>query len=177
MTIASFEDKTPQIGGGSYIHPSSDVLGDVIIGQNCWIGTGARIRGDYGTIVIGDNTSIEDNCVIHARPDGKTIIGDWVTIGHGAIIHNATVHDYAVIGMGAIVSDWAEVGRWAAVGEGCVVRQRQHIPPEQIAVGVPARVLDKKVGEAYKVEWTHFKELYVSLTRRYPAGWVPLESV
>ncbi len=177
MTIAAFEGKRPQIGEGTYIHPSADVFGAVRIGRGCWIGPGVRIRGDYGTIIIGDHCSVEDNCVIHARPGEQTTIGNWVTIGHGAVIHNVTmIHDYAIIGMGAVVSDWATVGEWAVVGEGAVVRQRQEIPAGRVAVGVPAKVLEKSPDEAYKAQWMHFKETYVDLARRYPTGWVPEES-
>jgi carbonic anhydrase/acetyltransferase-like protein (isoleucine patch superfamily) len=176
MTVASFEGKAPRIGAGSYVHPSADVFGDVTIGQGCWIGPGARIRGDYGTIVLGDYCSVEDNCVIHARPGGQTTIGNWVTIGHGAVIHNVTmIHDYAIIGMGGIVSDWAVIGEWAVVGEGAVVRQGQEIPPGRIAVGVPAKLLEKKVSEEYKAQWAEFKKVYVDLARRYPQGWKPEE--
>lgn len=176
MTIASFEGKTPRIGTGTYIHPSADVFGDVTIGEGCWIGPGARIRGDYGTIVIGDYSSVEDNCVIHARPGEQTTIGNWVTIGHGAVIHNVEMmHDYVIVGMGAVVSDWAVIGEWAVVGEGAVVRQRQEIPPGHIAVGVPAKVLEKTVDEEYKAQWTRFKKVYVDLAHRYPTGWVPEE--
>jgi carbonic anhydrase/acetyltransferase-like protein (isoleucine patch superfamily) len=175
MTVASFEGKTPRIGEGSYVHPSADVLGDVTIGRGCWVGPGARIRGDYGTIALGDYCSVEDNCVIHARPGEQTTIGDWVTLGHGAVIHNVKlIGDYAIIGMGGIVSDWAVMGEWAVVGEGTVVRQGQEIPPGHVAVGVPAKVL-KEVGEEYKAQWTEFKKVYVDLARRYPEGWVPQE--
>ena len=168
--ISTFEGKTPKIASGSYVHPSADVIGNVQIGGGCWIGPGARIRGDYGRIVIGDNSSVEDNCVIHARPDEQTTIGDWVTIGHGAIIHNATVHDYALIGMGSIVSDWAVVGNWAVVGEGAVVRQRQQIPADGIAVGTPARLLSKQVAPEFKEQWAGFKKLYADLAGRYATG-------
>ena len=168
--ISSFEGKTPQIGDGAYVHPSADVFGDVVIGGGCWIGPGARVRGDYGRVVIGDNTAVEDNVVIHARPDEQCTIGSWVTLGHGCIIHNATLHDWAVVGMGAIVSDWSDIGEWAVVAEGAVVRQRQAIPAERIAVGTPARVLEKIVGDEYKAEWKHWKEVYVDLARRYPKG-------
>jgi phenylacetic acid degradation protein len=173
--ISSFEGKTPVIGEGSYVHPHADVFGNVKIGAGCWIGPGARIRGDYGRIEIGDHTSVEDNCVIHARPDEHTHIGDWVTLGHGCIVHNATIQSWAVLGMGCIVSDWANVGEWAVVAEGAVVRQKQEVPDRGIAVGTPARLLDKTVNEAYQKEWTRFKEIYVDLARRYPAGLVPLE--
>lgn len=168
--INTFEGKAPEIGEGAYVHPSADVFGNVKLGANCWIGPGARLRGDYGRIVVGDNTAVEDNVVVHARPDEQTTIGSWVTIGHGAIIHNATVHDWAVIGMGAVVSDWANVGEWAVISEGAVVRQRQEIPGSHIAVGVPARVLDKTVSPAYKADWTHWKQVYVDLARRYREG-------
>lgn len=168
--INTFEGKTPAIGEGTYVHPSADVFGDVQIGAGCWVGPGARIRGDYGRIVIADHTAVEDNVVIHARPNEQTTIGQWVTLGHACIVHNATIHDWAVIGMGAIVSDWSDVGEWAVVGEGAVVRQRQVVEPRHIAVGVPAKVLDKTVNEEYQAEWKRWKEVYVDLARRYPAG-------
>jgi len=168
--INTFEGKTPVIKDDTYVHPSADVFGDVDIGSGCWIGPGARIRGDYGRIVIGDYTSIEDNCVIHARPDEQTTIGNWVTVGHGAIVHNATIRDWVVLGMGSIVSDWAVIGEWAVIAEGAVVTQRQEIPGSAIAVSVPARVLDKRVEDAFKKEWAQFKKVYVDLARRYPTG-------
>jgi carbonic anhydrase/acetyltransferase-like protein (isoleucine patch superfamily) len=174
VTVGSFEGKAPEIGSDTYVHPSADVLGDVTIGEGCWIGPGARIRGDYGTIVIGDHCSIEDNCVIHVRPGEQTTIGDWVTVGHGAVIHNVNrIHDFVIVGMGAVVSDWAVVGEWGVVGEGAVVRQGQEIPAEHIAVGIPARVLDKTVSEDYKAQWMAFKETYVDLARRYREAYRP----
>ncbi len=168
--INTFEGHTPEIGTGTYVHPSADVFGNIKIGENCWIGPGARIRGDYGRIVIGSGTAVEDNVVIHARPDEQTTIGDWVTLGHACIIHNATIRDWAVIGMGAIVSDWANVGVWAVVGEGAVVRQKGQIGDRQIAVGVPAKILDKTVQEQYQAEWKHWKEVYADLAKRYQTG-------
>jgi len=83
MTVRSFGGKIPRIGKESYVHPSADVFGDVTIGQGCWIGPGARLRGDYGTIVAGDCSSIEDNCVIHARPGETTHIGDCLCRNSG----------------------------------------------------------------------------------------------
>ena len=173
MTVRSFEGKTPVIGSGTYVHPTADVFGDVTIGEECWIGPGARIRGDYGTIHVGNRSSVEDNCVIHARPGEVCRIGDWVTLGHASIIHNATIGDFVVVGMGGIVSDWALVGEWAVVAEGAVVRQRTEIPGRGIAVGVPARVIEKRVSDEYVAEWTRFKQVYVDLARRYPTGLGP----
>ncbi len=169
MSIYEFEGRRPKIGREVYIHPSADVIGLVTLGDGCFVGPGARIRGDYGEIIIGRGTSIEDNCVVHARPGDVTRIGDYVTIGHGCVVHNATIHNWAVIGMGSVVSDWAVVGEWSVVGEGGVVKQRQEIPAGQIGVGVPAKIIGS-VDEEYKKVWTEFKEIYVSLAKRYPKG-------
>ena len=165
MTIYEFEKKGPDIGKGSFIFKSADVIGDVIIGKNCYIGPGARIRGDYGSIHIGDNTAIEENVVIHARPDDRTKIGNWVTIGHASIIHNATINDWAVIGMGAIVSDWAEIGEWAVIAEGAVVKNKQQIPDKAIAIGVPAKVVSN-ISLEYENQWSKYKKIYTDLARK-----------
>ncbi|OYT29452.1 gamma carbonic anhydrase family protein [Thermoplasmatales archaeon ex4572_165] len=164
MSIYAFENKQPTIGEGSFIYESADVIGNVKLGKNCYIGPGARIRGDYGTITIGDNTAIEENVVIHARPNDITVIGSYVTIGHAAIIHNATINDWAVIGMGSIVSDWAEIGQWAVVAEGAVVKNKQKIPDKSIAVGIPAKIISETTPE-YEKQWTEFKNVYVDLAR------------
>ena len=168
MAIWEFGGKRPIIGKGTFVFPSADVVGDVILGDNCYIGPGARIRGDYGKVIVGNGTAIEENVVIHARPDDRTFIGHNVTIGHGAVIHNATIKDNAVVGMGSIVSDWAVVGVWSVVGEGAVVRNKQEIPDGKVAVGVPAKVIaDTK--EDYKALWSKYKLVYADLAnKKYP---------
>jgi carbonic anhydrase/acetyltransferase-like protein (isoleucine patch superfamily) len=174
MAIYAFEGKKPKIGRTSYISSEATIIGDVTIGEGCFIGPGARIKGDYGTIVIGDNTSIQENCVLHARPECKTTIGNYVTVGHGAIVHTAEVKDYAVIGMGSIVSDFARIGVWAVVGEGAVVKNNQEIGDACIAVGVPAKVIGK-VDEEYKNTWLKFKNIYIGLCERYRNAIVKVE--
>jgi carbonic anhydrase/acetyltransferase-like protein (isoleucine patch superfamily) len=165
MSIYEFEKKRPTIGDRTFIFTSADVIGDVVIGDNCYIGPGARIRGDYGSIRIGDNTAIEENVVIHARPHDRTEIGNHVTLGHSSIVHNATIRDWAVIGMGAIVSDWAEIGEWAVVAEGAVVINHQKIPEMKIAVGVPAEIVSD-VTRDYAKQWTTYKKIYADLARK-----------
>ncbi len=166
MTIYEFEDRKPDISKKSYVAESSTIIGDVTVGKNCYIAPGARIKGDYGTIKIGDNSNIQENCVIHARPGEKTVIGDWVTVGHGAIIHGGEVDDYAVIGMGSIVSDEAKIGRWSVIGEGAVVKNGQKIEDEEVAVGIPSKTI-KSISSEYKEEWKEIKEEYASFSRRY----------
>ena len=168
MSIYEFENNKPKIMKGTFIFPSADVIGNVTIGENCYIGPGARIRGDYGAIHIGNDTAIEENVVIHARPNEKTVIGNSVTIGHAAIIHNSTIHDWAVIGMGAIVSDYAEIGEWAVVAEGAVVKNKGKIPDRSIAVGIPAKIVTE-INSDYQKQWTEYKKIYSDLARkRFP---------
>ncbi len=165
MSIYEFEGKRPKIGAGCYVYESANIIGDVTIGERCYVGPGAVVRGDYGTVKVGDETAIEDNVVIHARPDELCKIGSHVTLGHAAIIHNATLEDWCVIGMGAIVSDYARIGEWAVVGEGAVVKNKTVIEPSQIAVGVPAKPV-APVSDEYKKLWTHYKGLYAELAEK-----------
>ncbi|MFW6040317.1 MAG: gamma carbonic anhydrase family protein [Thermoplasmatota archaeon] len=166
MVVYSFEGRTPKIPNSSYIDGSATIVGDVKIGKDCFIAPGARIKGDYGKIIIGDKTNIQENCVVHARPKKETIIGDWVSVGHGAILHGTKVDDYAVIGMGSIVSDDTYIGEWSVVGEGAVVPNNKKIPDETVAVGVPAKIV-KEVDESYKDRWMDIKKEYSTFPERY----------
>jgi len=167
MVLYRFEGKEPKIGEGTYVSRSAEVIGDVSIGKQCYIGPGAKIRGDYGSILIGNKTSVEENCVLHARPNETCEIGNMVTVGHGAILHNCTVKDYAIIGMGAIVSDYAVVGVWSVVAEGCVVKNKQSIKNEKIVAGIPAKIVGTGSKEYQKL-WTSYKNLYAKLALKYP---------
>ena len=168
MAVYRYKGTEPNIGMNCYIAETATVLGNVQLGNNCYVGPGAVVRGDYGRIVIGDNTAVEENVVIHARPDGTATIGNNVTLGHGAIIHTPRlIDDGAVIGMGSVVSDWAVVGSWAAVGEAALVKNKQEIPPKSIAVGVPAKVIGT-VSEEWQHTWSGFKDIYAELARTYP---------
>jgi len=167
MVLYRFEGKEPKIGEGTYVSHSAEVIGDVSIGKQCYIGPGAKIRGDYGTILIGNKTSIEENCVLHARPNETCKVGNMVTVGHGAILHNCTIKDYAIIGMGAIVSDYAVVGVWSVVAEGCVVKNKQVIENRKIVAGIPAKIVGE-VSKNYQRLWTSYKNIYAKLALRYP---------
>ena len=166
MPIYQIKDRKPVIGEGAWIAPSAEIIGDVRIGKNCYIGWGAILRGDYGTIIIGDESAIEEGVIIHARPLDKTEIGIRVTVGHGVMIHNAVIKDYATIGMRATVSDFSEVGEWSLIGEQALVTRKQIIPPGKIYAGVPSKELGD-LQEKNKVEWTWAKQLYVDLAKQY----------
>jgi carbonic anhydrase/acetyltransferase-like protein (isoleucine patch superfamily) len=117
MALYRFEGRKPQVGEGSFVAESALVIGNVQIGRDAYIGHGVILRGDYGTIVIGEGTAIEEGAIVHARPDDRTVFGRFVTLGHGAMVHNAQIKDYAVIGMRATISDYSIVGEWTIIGE------------------------------------------------------------
>ena len=165
MGIFAFGDRIPKIGEGSYVFETATVVGDVTLGKDVYVGPGAVVRGDYGNIVIGDRTSIEENVVIHARPDDRTLIGKDVTIGHGSVIHNCRIDDFAVIGMGSVVSDFAHVKRWGVVAEGAMVKGE--VPEDTIVAGIPAKPI-KEITEEFRELWSYYKTIYPDLAHRYP---------
>jgi tRNA-Thr(GGU) m(6)t(6)A37 methyltransferase TsaA len=169
MTLYEFEGRVPEVAPTAYIAPSAQVVGRVVVGADCYVGHGVILRGDYGTIVVGDGTAVEDGVIVHARPDDTTRFGKRVTLGHGAMIHNATIHDEAVIGMRATVSDFADVGEGAIIGEMGLVKQHQKIPPRVIAVGVPVKVVGD-VSEKNRDMTVWAKDLYIDLAHRYASG-------
>lgn len=169
MGIYEFEGRFPKIAPNAYVDEDAKVLGDVRIRSQCYIGPGAILRGDYGTITVGEKTSIQENCVLHARINEQCEVGNHVQIGHGALLHNCTIKDYAVIGVGAVVSDYGTVGLWSIVGEGAVVTSNQTIPDGKVAVGVPAKVI-RDVVDSDKQLWTKYKDAYADLALRYPKG-------
>jgi carbonic anhydrase/acetyltransferase-like protein (isoleucine patch superfamily) len=169
LTIYEFEGRIPSVASTAYIHENATVVGDVKIGAQCYVGAGARLRGDYGSIMIGDKTSVQENCVLHARIDEKCDVANHVQVGHSAMLHNCTVKDYAVIGVGAIVSDYATIGVWSIVGEGAVVTSGTSIPDGKVAVGVPAKIV-RDTSDSDKQVWTKYKDVYADLALRYPRG-------
>ena len=166
MPLYEINGRKPSVGEGTWIAPSAEIIGDVRIGKDCYIGFGAILRGDYGTIIIGDETAVEEGVTIHARPGQSAEIGRRVTVGHNAMIHNCTVDDFAVIGMSATVSDNAVVGEWAIVGEHALIPNRMEVPAGKIYGGVPAAEIGD-VKERHREMWTQGKQIYVDLTSQY----------
>lgn len=164
--IYRFDGKTPVIGEGTYVAESAVVIGNVTLGKGCYVGPGAIIRGDYGRIVIGSGTAVEEGVIIHAKPGDTCVIGKLVTFGHGAIIHGANIRDYAVVGMGAVVSIGAKVGRWTILAEGAVAKQGQALEGGCVYVGAPAKAV-RPVLDRDKETWLTSKQVYVDLAAKY----------
>ena len=164
--LYSFDNREPKIGKETYVSESALVIGDVKVGNNCYIGHGAILRADYGTIEIGDGTAVEEGVIIHAIPEETCWIGEKVTLGHGAIIHSKSIGDFAVIGMGVVLSMWAEVGEHSMVAEGSVVRMKQRIPGGMVVAGNPARLIREVSSEDDQL-WNYGKQVYIDLARKY----------
>lgn len=120
-----------------YIAPNAAVVGDVVLGENVNIWYGAVLRGDSGTITLGEGTNVQDNCVIHEQ----TTVGAYCTIGHGAIVHGCTIGDNCIIGMGSIVLTGAVLGDGCLVGAGAVVTGKTRAPAGSVLLGSPAKVV------------------------------------
>jgi len=166
MALYRFAGRMPIVSAKSYIGEATMLIGDVKIGDCCYIGPGAILRGDHGTIEVGPGTAIEDGVIIHASTGGKCHIGENVTIGHGAIVHAEDIEDYAVIGMGAILSLHVRIGSWTIVAEGSVVKNRQIIPGGVVVAGNPANIV-RDVEARDREFWLWGKQLYVDLAKKY----------
>ncbi len=168
MALYQFEERKPRVAQGAFVAESALVIGDVQIGKDAYIGHGVILRGDYGTIIVGEGTAVEEGAIVHARPNDRTIFGNCVTVGHGAMIHNAQIRDYAVIGMRATISDYSVVGEWTIIGEMGLVKNNQHVPDGVVAVGIPVKVMGK-VDKKQKEFWSYGKKLYIEMAHRYIA--------
>jgi len=178
----SFNGYIPVVHETSFIHPQAVVTGNVIIGKNVYVGPGAAIRGDWGAIVIEDGCNVQENCTIHMFPGTTVLLKEGAHIGHGAIIHGATVGKNVLVGMNAVVMDNVVlednciVGSLAFVPEGMIVAERK------IAVGNPAKIVKDVSDEMleWKTKGTGLyqqlpAELYSSLKACEPLREIPTD--
>ena len=141
MPLYRFGDKVPKIGKGTWIAPSAEIIGDVEVGDHCYIGFGAVIRGDFGPIRIGNETLVEECVVIHSAK--RTDIGNQVIIGHIAMIHDATIKDRTLIAMKAMISENTVIEEDAVVAEHTHVRKNTTVRAGTIVAGSPSKVVGK----------------------------------
>ena len=166
MPFYSFDGKMPSFGTDCFIADSVDIIGDVHIGNRCYIGFGAVIRADYGTITLGPDSAVEEGCICHAKPGGLLSMGKRVTLGHGAVVHGKELGDDVVIGMGAVVGFDVVIGEGAVITEGAVVKAKTIILPNKLAGGVPARVLGN-IDAGQRSFINQIKEIYIQLAETY----------
>jgi carbonic anhydrase/acetyltransferase-like protein (isoleucine patch superfamily) len=168
--VIPFGGVTPEIDPSVFLAPNAVVIGNVTIGAESSVWFGAIIRGDDpdNGIVIGRRTSVQENCVVHVGHWGPTVVGDDVTVGHGAKFECCTIGDRSVVGMNAVILQRAVIGEECVIAANTVILEGAEIPPRSVVAGVPGKV--KKTLEGGAAEWIKGGgEHYVELSRRYLA--------
>lgn len=146
--------RTPRLGAGVYLANTAVVVGDVTIGDHSSVWFGSVLRGDINRIEIGHHSNIQDLSIVHLADDFPCLIGNWVTVGHSAVVHACTIADECLIGMGATILDGAEIGAQSIVGANALVTQRTKIPPGSLVLGSPAKVVrELKSEERAGLRW------------------------
>jgi len=141
MPCYEIDGVRPVVDPTAYVHPSAVLIGDVIVGPGAYVGPVASLRGDFGRIVLGPGSNVQDTCVIHGFPGADTVLEENAHIGHGAVLHGCTIRRDALVGMNAVVMDEAEIGAHAFVAASAFVRAGFKLAPRSLAAGVPAKLL------------------------------------
>ena len=139
--LDTFLRQQPTLGQGVYLARGAVVLGDVTLGDFSSVWYNAVLRGDINRIVVGHHTNIQDNAVLHLADDFACLVGNWVTIGHGAVVHACTLGDEVLVGMGAVILDGAMVGEQSLIGANALVTPGTNIPRGSLVLGAPAKVV------------------------------------
>lgn len=158
--LDKFLRKQPKLGKGVYIASTGVVVGDVTLGAHASVWYGAVLRGDINRIVVGHHSNIQDNAVLHLADQYPCLIGNWVTVGHSAVVHACKVGDETLVGMGAIILDGSVIGKQCIIGARALVTQGMKIPAGSMVLGAPAKVVRKLTPEERKgLKW--WAEKYV----------------
>ncbi len=147
MPIYRLGERVPRIDSSAFVHPDAVIIGDVTIGAESSIWPGAVLRGDYGSIVVGDRTSVQDGTVVHATAELATLIGSNCVIGHVAHLEGCFISDHVLVGSGSVLLHRVKVWPHAIVGANAVVTNDTEIPSFAMALGVPVKVLENRVPE------------------------------
>lgn len=168
IMIKEFEGKLPILNDKTYLAEGSIIVGNVTMGEYSSVWYNTVVRGDVNYIVIGKYTNIQDNSVVHVADKYPTIIGDYVTVGHNAIVHGCEIEDHCLIGMGSIIMDGAKIGKGSIIAAGAVVKENEVVPPHSMVVGIPGKII-KSIPEKfdgihaqavkYKAIWTERYEI------------------
>jgi carbonic anhydrase/acetyltransferase-like protein (isoleucine patch superfamily) len=172
--IRSLGDKKPKIADSAFISEAAYIIGEVEIGENSSVWPGAVIRADFGSIRIGSNTAVEDNCVLHSGTPNepgyreKMTIGDNVHIGHGAVLNCRRIGNRVLIGMNATVLHDSEIGDSCIIAAGCLVREGAKIPEGSFVAGVPGKIMGQATRE--QLWWVEkAPEIYKEMVKKYKA--------
>jgi len=162
--IYSFKGHIPVVDESSFIHPQATLIGNVIIGKDCYVGPSAVIRGDWGEIILEDGVNVQENCTVHMFPGKRITLKKGAHVGHGAIIHGANLGENCLIGMNAVIMDDASVGKESIIGALSFVKAEMQIPARSLVVGNPAKIIKEVSNEM--IQW---KTAGTQLYQRLPA--------
>jgi gamma-carbonic anhydrase len=169
--LAKFLGQPPRVDPSAFVHPRATVLGDVRLGPRSSVWPSAVLRGDINFIEVGEASNIQDGAIIHLADDHPAVIGNYVTVGHGAIVHACTVEDECLIGMHATLLDGAVIGRQSIVGANALVPHGMQVPEGSLVLGVPAKVVrpltaDERAGlKGWAEKYVEVAKAHSSLTR------------
>ena len=172
--ILSLGGRTPRIAGSAFIAESADIIGEVEIGENASVWFQAVLRGDIEPIRIGAHSNIQDGSIVHTMDGWPVVVGDWVTVGHRAVLHGCTIEGHCLIGMGAIVLNNVHVGEGSIVAAGAVVPEKTQIPPRSLYMGVPARFVRQLTDstrvfiDLHATHYLQYKESYLAEKPKVP---------
>ncbi|MEO5948354.1 MAG: transferase hexapeptide repeat family protein [Chitinophagaceae bacterium] len=170
----SFNGYKPVVHKSSFVHPQAAVTGNVIIGKNCYIGPGAALRGDWGQIIIEDGCNVQENCTIHMFPGVTVLLKEGSHIGHGAIIHGATIGKNCLVGMNAVIMDNVQLGDESIVGALTFIKEGEIIPARSLLVGNPGKIIKQVTDEMIKWK-TEGTNLYQQLPYECNKSLTPCE--
>ena len=165
LIVYSINGVTPVVDPTAYVHSSAVLIGDVIVGADCYIGPCASLRGDFGRIDVRAGANLQDSCVAHGFPGTDTIVAEDGHIGHGAILHGCVIERNALIGMNAVINDNAVIGESSIVAAMAFVKAKMIVPARVLVAGMPARIVRAltETELTWKIEGT---QSYQELTRR-----------
>lgn len=166
MPFYEFENKRPWVDPEAWVHPLAVLIGDVKVERGCYIGAGAVLRGDIGSIRIGYGSNVQENCVLHTFPDKSVNLHPESHIGHGSFLHGCEICSYVLVGMGAIIGDDVRINSNSLVGAGAVIMSGTEIPEHSLVVGNPAKIV-KQVTPEHLERMAYGRGVYQDLARRY----------
>jgi len=170
----SFKGFVPVVHPTSFVHPQAVVTGNVVIGAHCYIGPGAALRGDWGGIVLKDGCNVQENCTVHMFPGITVTLHEGAHIGHGAIVHGATVGRNSLVGMNAVLMDEVEVGEECIIGALAFVAAGTKLPRRSLVVGNPGKII-KEVSDEMMAWKTQGTRLYQALPAECHTSLLPCQ--
>ena len=174
--VYAFEGLIPVVDRAAFVHPDAVLIGDVVIGPDCYVGPGASLRGDFGRIVLKAGVNVQDNCVLHTFPGRELWLAEQAHISHGSVLHGCRVERNGFVGIQAVVMDDALVGAGALVAAMAFVKAGFQVPECSLVAGVPARVV--RPLSPQELAWkTNGAKVYQELARRSLTGLAPVQAL